>query len=238
MDQIFEKLAAKFDPSDIEWRAGATNNEKTQALALAYITSRAVMNRLDEVVGPADWKDEYTKGPDGGILCGMSIKINGEWVTKWDGAENTNIEGVKGGLSDAFKRAGYKWGIGRYLYDLDGQWVACEQRGKTVVLKTTPKLPTWALPTNGKKKDTLPLADIRKAHWPQDMRSPSYDSAVTTLTSDTNARYVDLEVEDLRNRIKGIDAALKKLTPNDEKRDGYLNKKAIAQACITATPIE
>jgi len=66
--------------------------------------------------------------------------------TKWDGAENTDFEAIKGGLSDAFKRAGYKWGIGRYLYRLESAWVPCELHGKTVVLKSTPPLPSWALP--------------------------------------------------------------------------------------------
>jgi hypothetical protein len=143
---IFARLAAPFHPEDLEWRAGATNADKTKALALAYITSRAVMDRLDEVIGPENWHDEYRPGPDGGVICGLSLRIEGEWITKWDGAENTDFEAIKGGLSDAFKRAGYKWGIGRYLYRLESAWVPCEQHGKTVSLKSTPPLPSWALP--------------------------------------------------------------------------------------------
>lgn len=130
----FSQLAAPFAVDDIEFRAGATDKEKTKALALAYITSRAVMNRLDEVVGPANWKDEYRPGPDGGVICGLSLRLDGEWVCKWDGAENTNFEAVKGGLSDAFKRVAVKWGIGRYLYNTPDFWVPCHERGKTVVL--------------------------------------------------------------------------------------------------------
>lgn len=143
---IFARLSAPFHPEDLEWRAGATNADKNKALALAYITSRAVMDRLDEVIGPEDWCDEYRPGPDGGVICGLSLRIDGEWITKWDGAENTEFEAIKGGLSDAFKRAGYKWGIGRYLYRLESVWVPCEQHGKTVSLKSTPPLPSWALP--------------------------------------------------------------------------------------------
>lgn len=146
MNDKFEKLAEPFPPTDIEWRAGATNSDKTKALALAYITSRAVMDRLDNVVGPENWRDEYRPGPNGGVVCGLSIRVGDEWITKWDGADNSDIEGVKGGLSDAFKRAGYKWGIGRYLYNLEGTWIECEVFGKTVRLKGTPKLPAWALP--------------------------------------------------------------------------------------------
>ena len=94
----FTRLAAPFNPSDLEWRAGASNQDKTKALALAYITSRAVMDRLDEVIGLENWRDEYQPGPDGGLICGLSLRVNGEWVTKWDGAENTAFEEVKGGL--------------------------------------------------------------------------------------------------------------------------------------------
>ena len=143
----FTKLAAPFNPSDLEWRAGATNQDKTTALALAYITSRAVMDRLDEVISPENWRDEYQPSPDGGLICGLSLRVNGEWVTKWDGAENTQFEEVKGGLSGAFKRAAVKWGIGRYLYKLPSVWAACELRGKTVMLNATPDLPKWALPS-------------------------------------------------------------------------------------------
>jgi hypothetical protein len=151
--ELFAKLAEPFPEEDIEWRAGATNREKTQAMALPYITARSVMDRLDEVVGPQDWKDIYTPGPDGGVACGLSLRLNGEWITKWDAAENTNFEGVKGGISDALKRAAVKWGIGRYLYEVPTTWVDAELRGNTVVLKSTPKLSPEALPKGTKPKD-------------------------------------------------------------------------------------
>ena len=38
---------------------------------------------------------------------------------KWDAAENTQVEAVKGGRSGAMKRAAVQWGIGRYLYNLE-----------------------------------------------------------------------------------------------------------------------
>jgi hypothetical protein len=142
----FKKLAEPFPASDIEWRAGATNKDNNKAMALAYVTSRAVMDRLDEVCGPENWRNEFKDGPDGGVICGLSIRVDGEWITKWDGADNTNFEAVKGGLSGAMKRAGVQWGVGRYLYKLDGQWVKCTAYGKTVKLDETPKLPAWALP--------------------------------------------------------------------------------------------
>lgn len=121
---IFQQLAAEFPREAISWRAQTLNREGTKALALAYIDARDVMKRLDEVVGPENWQDRYEfSGPR--TVCYLSIRISGEWVTKADGAGDTDVEAEKGAISDAFKRAAVKWGIGRYLYDLDAPWVPC-----------------------------------------------------------------------------------------------------------------
>ena len=176
---IFSELSKPFEQSDIEWRAGATNQDKTRALALAYITSRAVMDRLDEVVGPENWRDEYQPGPDGGLICGLSLRLDEEWVTKWDGAENTLVEEVKGGLSGAYKRAAVKWGIGRYLYKLDTVWVPCEMTGKSVVLKLTPPLPNWALPPDSGEGNLNGLSDI-DVDADQEITSQSTDKGTSS----------------------------------------------------------
>ena len=57
---------------------------------LAYVTNRAIMKRLDTVCGKGNWKrNEYKDLPNNaGVQCGISIKIDGEWVTKWDAAPN------------------------------------------------------------------------------------------------------------------------------------------------------
>jgi len=158
-----QDLQAPFPPNEIEWRAGATNNDKTSALALAYLTSRAVMDRLDNVCGPDGWHDEYKTGPAGGVTCGISINTANGWITKWDGADNTQVEGTKGGLSDSFKRAGVKWGIGRYLYKLPAQWVRAKKRGNSAVLDETPHLPPWALPEGFKPENKKPAPASQSA---------------------------------------------------------------------------
>lgn len=56
------------------------------------------------------------------------------------------IEPTQGGVSDRFKRAAVKWSLGRYLYDVPSVWMPCEKKGKSVVLKQTPRLPPWAVP--------------------------------------------------------------------------------------------
>ena len=154
------KLKEPFPYEDIEWRLQQADKGKNGiwGKCLAYVTNRAICNRLDEVVGPENWKNEFKTGPDGGVLCGLSIKVDGEWVTKYDGAENTNIEAVKGGLSGAMKRAAATgWGIGRYLYNLKESWAVIAPDGKkgkyTGQTKDKkyfkwdpPALPAWALP--------------------------------------------------------------------------------------------
>ena len=50
------------------------------------------------------------------MICSLSCKVGDNWITKADGAGDTDIEGEKGGISDALKRAAVVWGIGRYLY--------------------------------------------------------------------------------------------------------------------------
>lgn len=155
VNELMKKLQEPFEPSDIEWRVGSTNKEKTKGLALAYITNRAIQNRLDEVFGIAGWKNEFKDWKGSGVLCGISCLINGEWITKWDGAEETRMEATKGGLSDAMKRAGYQWGVGRYLYKLESVWVDIENFGSSSRIKKgcEPKLPTWALPEGYKPSE-------------------------------------------------------------------------------------
>jgi len=159
----WERLREPFSPLDLEWRVqrSGAKNGRAWAMVLAYITNRAVMDRLDEVFGPACWQNEYREGPGGGLLCGISANVVGEWVTKWDGAENTDVEAIKGGLSGAMKRAAVQWGIGRYLYNLSDTWAVVSAGGthrakvdpkntddnKAVYFKwDAPELPAWAIP--------------------------------------------------------------------------------------------
>lgn len=144
--KLQERFSAPFYPSEIEWRIGATNGDKTKGIALPYITNRAIQNRLDEVCGVFGWKNEFIVN-DKSKICGISIKISDEWLTKYDGADDTNIEATKGGISNAMKRAAVQWGIGRYLYKLPTFWVAIEAHGKSYKIKgKPPELPSWALP--------------------------------------------------------------------------------------------
>jgi hypothetical protein len=155
------RLAAYFTPDELEWRAITVSKRTGKGLAAAYITNRAIMERLDEVVGPENWRNEYRPGPGGGVVCGLSIFVDrgegqpGEWVTKWDGADNTDVEAVKGGLSNAMRRAAVQWGVGRYLYELPQQWVPVDDYKQ---FKVTPRVPDRFLPPRADERTARPRA--------------------------------------------------------------------------------
>lgn len=112
MELKFRELQA----NEIECKI-AQINEKGLSLLL-YKTARTDMQLLDETVGSYNWKCEYQE-IKGNLYCGLSIydESKKEWITKWDcGVESAFGDKEKGEASDAFKRAGFKWGIGRELY--------------------------------------------------------------------------------------------------------------------------
>jgi hypothetical protein len=103
-------LKRPFPIGSVSFRKGPGGGKE-----LAYITARDVMQRLDEVLLMDGWQDEY-EHVGGRMICKLSCRIGGKWITKSDGADDTSIEGAKGGISDSFKRAAVKYGIFRYGY--------------------------------------------------------------------------------------------------------------------------
>lgn len=169
-DEIALALQKPFDESDIQWRvqqAGIPASGKPYVMAIPYVSNRAIQKRLDEVLGPFGWENAYKPTPDGkGYLCGITIHSKDRSVTKWDGAEYTNIEPLKGALSDSMKRSAVQLGIGRYLYQLEMQFAICQivqsrreadnchthypdktkKSIKTFISWQNPPLPQWAIP--------------------------------------------------------------------------------------------
>ena len=155
-----EQLKRPFTADEIEWRVqqSGDKNGKIWAMVLAYVTNRAIMDRLDEVFGIAGWKNEFVPTPSmDGVMCGISADFKGEWVTKYDGAANTEIESVKGGLSSSMKRTAVQFGIGRYLYKIESNFANVQENrvtgSKSAKTKSNvlfhwlpPELPPFALP--------------------------------------------------------------------------------------------
>lgn len=105
---------------EIECRV-ATVTAKGCSLLL-YKDARADMILLDETVGAENWQRSHEL-INGNLFCNVSIKIDGEWVTKQDVGTESYTEKEKGQASDSFKRACVNWGIGRELYTSPFIWV-------------------------------------------------------------------------------------------------------------------
>jgi hypothetical protein len=170
--ELLEALTAPFSSQEISWKVKSARKGRNggySLLVLPYIGSRTVMERLDQVCG-ALWQSNFHKITVQGkeaFQCRLSLKIDNEWITRTDGAEASDIESVKGGHSNALKRAGVQWGIGRYMYELPTFWVDLKDRGVHRVYGKfkvngeqvsiagyydTPQLPEWALPAGEKPK--------------------------------------------------------------------------------------
>ena len=137
---IQAELAKPFAPEDLEWRLQRADKDGKWGIAVPFVTNRAIQNRLDEVAGSENWYNEFKPwngdGKKGAQICGISIHFEGRgFITKWDGAENSDIEPVKGGLSDSMKRAAVQWGIGRVLYNMDAVFVDVEKKGASWVIR-------------------------------------------------------------------------------------------------------
>jgi len=213
-----KELKQPFPAEDIEWRIaerGAKGNGEQWAKVLAYVTNRAIQDRLDNVCGPENWRNEYTQIP-GAFLCGLSIRIGDEWVTKWDGAQESQIEATKGGLSGAMKRAAVQWGIGRYLYDLDQGWANIHSGGQNYAGKDAkknlaamkwdpPQLPAWALP-----KGEKPQQRSNGPHQAKNLAKKSdIDDFIDTLTAFCADK--DLDIDGWLKSNSGGKVALKDL---------------------------
>lgn len=213
------KLKEPFHPDDIEWRVqqAGSRGDKPWAKVLAYVTNRAIMERLDEICGPENWRNEYAECPGGGIMCGLSVLIGGEWVTKWDGADKTQVEATKGGLSGAMKRAAVQWGIGRYLYKLDAAWAVISPNGKNYQPAKqgkykafnwdAPTLPTWAMPSGveSQQPQSQPVQKVQET-FPGSVELAT-DAQIKKIMATINELTKDAPISD-EQRKKNMNAWL------------------------------
>lgn len=107
---------------DIEVRVASVNSAVVELLL--YKDARVDARILDETVGPDNWQCDYYECK-GTLFCKVGVKVERppradgmqyEWIWKADAGAPSNVESQKGEASDAFKRACFKWGIGRELY--------------------------------------------------------------------------------------------------------------------------
>jgi hypothetical protein len=110
---LFAALAAPFEPEEVKLRTQSGRQ-------LHYVTARTVMNRLDEVLGPENWWDDFVP-LEHSVICRLTLRLpDGQILTKSDAGGYAGMadpgDDDKSGFADAFKRAAVKLGVARYLY--------------------------------------------------------------------------------------------------------------------------
>lgn len=211
------RLAEQFPPGDIKWRvlrADIDRDDRPYAIVFPYISKRALQQRLDDVVGPGNWKttelkvDFVGKDFEGKELfsmqVGIGIKIDGEWVVKYDISQCTDIEPIKGGFSTAAKRAGSQWGIGRYLEHIGQHYIELVKTkankasvklymksNKTTYFWNPPNLPGWSMPkvqTDKERSVDTPVTDKARSDlyfaWREKFAANEKDRAVLRASFD------------------------------------------------------
>ena len=149
-EAILAQLKNPFPANLLKYRIGATTKDKKKAIPLFYLTARDVEKRLDDVLGMDGWtkETELITTASGLVAAKTTISIkfpNGEWLSRDGIGEPTQVAGPLGAESHSFKRAASNWGIGRYLYYLDGGWQPIDEFKR---FKSDPResIPSWALP--------------------------------------------------------------------------------------------
>lgn len=125
-----EKLKQLKKEIPYKWRVQSFSKNKPSASCVAYVDARQVQDLLDEVIGSGNWQVDFKEVGDT-LFAGIGIKMEDGWVWKWDAGAESQVEKQKGEASDAFKRAGVQWGIGRFLYSMDIQYVKANETKKT-----------------------------------------------------------------------------------------------------------
>ena len=169
---LLGRLQVPFAATDVQWRIGATCRDKKKGRIVPYADKRAYFDRLNQVLTPAGWMDDYSvnvcpfprrkRSRDGTdvviesgkltVLCKLTFFGIGSHTgdgEAWADDEN----GMTRASSQAFRRACAEFGLGRYFYNFGELWVPLNQYGEMIGV---PKLPAWALPPAAAKQATAP----------------------------------------------------------------------------------
>ena len=163
--EILKKLSQPLKIEEVDFRIQSIS-ESGYATILAYKDARVDMNRLDEILD-TNWQCRYEL-IDGQLFCSIGVKIDGEWIWRQDVGTESQTEKTKGRASDSFKRAGYRWGIGRELYDYPR--IFLQLKGATHV--TGNEKPEFTVKQSGQKK-------IGTSGWGLQLKKWTWTSYIT-----------------------------------------------------------
>jgi hypothetical protein len=146
-----------------EIQCRAQSVKKNGWAVLLYKDARCDMNILDETVGVFGWKKDFQL-INNSLFCTVSIKNEGEWISKQDVGSESNTEAEKGQASDAFKRACFNWGIDRELYTAPFIWISANsgevsEKGGKFYLDYKVKLSVYSIEVNDGIITSLTIVD-------------------------------------------------------------------------------
>ena len=163
---LLAALEEPFDVSEIKWRVtnttqvGSKSGPRYRGQMLAYADPRAYTDRLNQLFTPTGWTRDYNiqmvqnferrergateRTITAKIVVTCKVTVHGLGAHTGLGEEwADNDNAGTAAEAQAFKRACSCFGLGRYLYDLEGQWVDLDDKKRPL---ETPKLPDWARP--------------------------------------------------------------------------------------------
>ena len=170
--RLTAELELPFDPAVVEWRVTNTSNNGKRGQLMPYADPRAYSDRLNRLLTPAGWTRGYAvqtsavvqrdknREPAAKVLVTCDLTIIGIGRKSGTGEEwSDNENALTAADAQSFKRACSCFGLGRYLYDIPGEWVDLDQHKRP---KKKPRLPAWATPEGWAKglrpngRDKLP----------------------------------------------------------------------------------
>lgn len=218
-----------------KWKVQGFTGQKDKAMCVAYIDSRQVQDILDEIVGTENWQCEFYE-VKGVTYCKIGIFINSQWIYKSDaGSFSSSIESTeeKGEASDAFKRAGVMWGIGRFLYDYEIAYIGANPNGNK----------PYAIDENGKrlyditkylsekgliKKKYKPTSKDNQNNYQTKPQQLEKNKPIITLESAKAELKKCISVEELNKKYSIVYKSVPKESQNEiQKLAGELKQKLL-----------
>ena len=223
--EMLAALAAPFDPGEISWKPGATypRDNPNRALALAYVDSRAYMERLNQVCA-GSWSDHYSPTFfEDRIYVTCNLTIFG--VTRCDvGEESMGDNAYTTACAQAFKRTCVKFGLGAYLYSFPQEWAEYDNQKRRFSDEGNRKLHNMAIEwTKRFTQEEPPPVDTESYLQFAAMMSTSKGTNLGDCTADQLQMVID--AKKVSHKLKeGAKALLDYLTDLEAKSDATYNK--------------
>lgn len=226
---------------EIECRVGQIAKNGNGLSLLLFKTARVDADMLDETVGPESWQCEFYECK-GTLFCKVGILIDrkdvlAEWVWKDDAGSPSNMEAAKGEASDAFKRACFKWGIGRELYTAPRIWVYSDKcnirQGSNGKLQCYDQFSVASITVVDHKIECLEIRNDNTGMIVFNWISPERAQKLAEQSEGKPSHEQLVELSDLVTRI-----AKARGVSNDVVLENLMGSKALMAAGVTNGSIE